>query len=146
MTAARGAAYTCIMTQVSKQSQPRKPMTPKQASARPGPVDRLLDAELFKGLCDPTRLQLLACLAKCGRGCSVSEVAGCCSVDLSVVSRHLSLLERAGIVESAKKGRVVTYTVRYADVCGRLRALADAINACCPAGAACADGKGCGCG
>ena len=49
--------------------------------------DRALDAELFKALSDPTRLKLLACLAKCSRMCSVTEVAECCSVDFSVVSR-----------------------------------------------------------
>jgi len=123
-----------MMTQVSK----RKPPTPKVAAGCCGPIDDLLDPELFKGLCDPTRLKLLACLAKCGRACSVSEVAECCSVDFSVVSRHLTLLERAGIVESAKEGRAVYYTVKYAELSGRFRALADAVENCGPRA-----GKGC---
>ena len=62
------------MTQISKQ----RPATPKQAAARPSPLDAQLDPALFKALGDPTRVSLLACIAKCGRGCSVSEVAECC--------------------------------------------------------------------
>jgi ArsR family transcriptional regulator, arsenate/arsenite/antimonite-responsive transcriptional repressor len=108
-------------------------MTPKQAAKCCAPVDQLLDPELFKSLCDATRLKLLACLAKCGRACSVTEVAECCSVDLSVVSRHLAMLEKAGVLESAKEGRTVYYAVRYRQLSQTLRALADAIEACCPA-------------
>jgi ArsR family transcriptional regulator len=114
---------TCIMTQRSKQL----PLTPKAAACCSGPIDDLLDPEFFKGLCDSTRLKLLGCLAKCGRACSVSEVAECCLVDFSVVSRHLALLERSGIVESAKVGRVVSYTVKYEHLADRLRSLADAL-------------------
>lgn len=105
-------------------------MTPKQAAARSGPVDGLLEPELFRALGDPTRVGLLACLAKCGRACSVGEVAACCAVDLSVVSRHLQTLERAGVLESTKTGRTVLYAVRYEIVSRRLRALADAIARC----------------
>jgi ArsR family transcriptional regulator len=112
------------MTQISK----RLPLTPKAAACCAGPIDDLLEPEFFKGLCDPTRLKLLGCLAKCGRACSVSEVAECCSVDFSVVSRHLALLERSGIVESAKAGRVVSYTVKYGALADRLRSLADAVD------------------
>jgi ArsR family transcriptional regulator len=66
-------------------------------------------------------------MAKCGRACSVSEVAECCSVDFSVVSRHLALLERSGIVASTKEGRTVFYTVKYAHLIERMRALANAL-------------------
>lgn len=115
------------------QGRIRKPLTPKQASTCCGPIDRLLDPELFKALCDPTRAKLLGCLAKCGRACSVTEVAECCSVDFSVVSRHLQVLERAGILESSKEGRTVSYAVKYGHLCRALRGLADAIEQCCPA-------------
>ncbi len=112
------------MTQISK----RRPRTPKQAACCRGPIDNLLDPAFFKGLCDPTRLMMLGCLSKCGRPCSVTEVAECCSVDFSVVSRHLALLERAGIVASSKEGRTVFYEVKYAHLSEKLRALADAMD------------------
>jgi len=117
------------MTQVRKQ----KSMSPKQASTCCGPIDDLLDPDLFKSLCDPTRARLLGCLIKCGRACSVTEVADCCSVDFSVVSRHLQMLERAGILESTKAGRTVSYAVRYGHLCQTLRELAAAIEQCRPA-------------
>lgn len=125
------------MTQTSK----RPPRTPKHAARRRAPIDRHLDPELFKAFSDPTRSRLLACLAKCGRACSVSEVAECCAVDFSVVSRHLAALARAGVLESEREGRQVRYAVRFDDVAARLRALADAIESCRPS----ADDPGAGC-
>ena len=107
-------------------------MTPKQAAQCCSQMDKLLDPELFKSLCDPTRLKLLACLAKCGRPSSVTELAECCSVDLSVVSRHLAMLEKAGALESEKQGRTVFYSVRYRSLAQRLRELAIAIEGCRP--------------
>ena len=126
------------MTQLRNQA----PASPVVAATCPRPIDSLLRPDLFKALCDPTRASLLACLAKCGRACSVSEIAECCSVDLSVVSRHLAMLERAGVLEADKHGRLVMYRVRYADLSRSLRALADAIEECCPA----AGGEGGCCG
>lgn len=116
------------MTQVRN----RRPITPKQASARLGPIDGMLDPELFKALGDPTRITLLACLAKCGRPCAVGEIAQCCAVDLSVVSRHLRLLADAGVLDSSKSGRTVFYAVRAGPLAGALRRLADELERCCP--------------
>ncbi len=131
------------MTQVYR----HRPRTPRQAAARRQPLDALLDPGLFKALADPTRVLLLGCLIKCGRPCSVGEIAECCSVDLSVVSRHLKQLEAAGVTTTTKEGRTVLYTVRYDHVCRTLRALCDAIERCCPSdspGACCAE-SGCAC-
>ena len=127
------------MTQISK----RRPRSPRDAAKQAAPLDACLRPELFKALCDPTRVALLACLAKCGRPCSVSEVAECCAVDFSVVSRHLTLLESAGVVESEKKGRSVRYAVRYADISGALRALANAFEECCPAASCSSEPEDC---
>jgi ArsR family transcriptional regulator len=107
-------------------------MTPRQASGRTGPIDGLLDPELFKALADPTRLRLLGCLIKCGRSCSVTEVAECCSVDFSVVSRHLQALARTGILDVSKSGRTVSYAVRYGHLCQTFGRIAQAIEQCCP--------------
>ena len=109
------------MVQVYKHAK-----SPKHAARRAEEIDVLLDVELFRALGDFTRVRLLSCLAKCGRPCSVSEVAECCSVDFSVVSRHLALLARAGVVISSKSGRVVSYQVQYKKVSGILKQLAEA--------------------
>jgi ArsR family transcriptional regulator, arsenate/arsenite/antimonite-responsive transcriptional repressor len=92
-------------------------------------------ARLFKALCDPNRIAILARLAECGRPCSVSEVSQCCPVDLSVVSRHLTLLRDAGALESRKLGKEVQYVVRTAWLVATLRSLADALESCCPTAA-----------
>ena len=125
--------YTCTMTQVTKY----RPSTPKQAAKRVTPLDKAFNCDLFKALSDPTRVRLIACLAKCGRMCSVTEVAECCSVDFSVVSRHLAMLADAGVLESRKDGRTMYYQVQYERVSDSLRELADALENCCPDGSCC---------
>ena len=117
-----------------------RPDTPRQAAARRGEIDARLDPALFKSLSDPTRASLLACIARCGRWCSVGEIAECSTVDLSVVSRHLALLARSGVLEATKEGRTVLYRVRYAEISSALRALASALDACCSG-----DGGACEC-
>ncbi len=107
------------------------PRSPKVAASLLAEIDQLLAVELFRALSDPTRNKLLACLAKCGRPCSVSEVAECCHVDLSVVSRHLSILAAAEILESYKEGRTVFYKVKFDSVTTVLRNLAQAFEDCC---------------
>ena len=104
-------------------------------------MDGLLDAEFFKALSDPTRLMLLRCLLMCRRACSVSEVAGCCNVDYSVVARHLGLLARAGVLESHKEGRTVWYQARCEALAERFEGLSDEIRALSPID----DGRGGGC-
>ncbi len=123
------------MTQIRNN---RRPKSPRQAAATAGPLIALLDTTFFKALCDPTRASLIACLARCGRACSVGEIAECCAVDMSVVSRHLALLARAGIVEASKSGRTVSYRVRYAEVTRALRGVADELERCCPSAECCA--------
>ena len=112
------------MTQVTH-NQSR---TPKQAARRRARVDKLLDAELFKALSDPTRLALLTCLIKCGRPCSVTEVAECCSVDFSVVARHLAALARVGVLRAEKKGRTHWYVAPSAELSARFREIGSAID------------------
>lgn len=107
-------------------------MKPQETSKCCAPIDDLLDAELFKALGEPTRLKLLSCLAKCGRACSVTELTECCAVDFSVVSRHLAVLQKAGVLTATKEGRTVFYAVRYRHLTEAFRALAKAVEACRP--------------
>jgi ArsR family transcriptional regulator len=94
-------------------------------------LEGLIDPALFRALGDPNRVALLATLGRSGRPTTVSKAAECCPVDLSVVSRHLAVLREAGVVRAAKRGREVHYTVSR-DLAASLRALADALDACCP--------------
>jgi len=67
-------------------------------------------AQVLKALAHPTRLLLveeLARKAKCV--CELTDAAG---LDISTVSKHLSLLRNAGIVEHEKKGLKVFYSLK----------------------------------
>lgn len=114
--------------------------SPKHASRRKAAIDRLLDPQLFKALADPNRARVLACLIKCARPCSVTEVAACCSVDFSMVARQLTALAKAGVLDARKEGRTMWYSARHEHLIKTFTDLADAVSewhqsegACCDA-------------
>ncbi len=104
-----------------------------KSSCCPGLADSLSPG-VFKALADPNRVAILTRLAESGEKQTVTDVACCCPVDISVVSRHLGVLRDAGILEAQKRGREVFYSVRIDKLTTLLRNLADALDACCPEG------------
>ena len=94
-------------------------------------IGEALRTPLFKALCDPSRIGLLVRVATVCEPQTVSQIAGCCPSDISVVSRHLAMLRDAGILDAERRGKEVYYTVRFSDVVGTLRTIADALEACC---------------
>jgi DNA-binding transcriptional ArsR family regulator len=70
-------------------------------------------SELFAALSDPTRRQVLDLLAARGEG-SASALAAAMPVSRPAVIKHLTVLDRAGLVESRRQGREVLYSVRPA--------------------------------
>ena len=58
----------------------------------------------FAALAHPTRRRILLTLEN--GECSVTELAENFSCSLNVVSRHIQSLERAGLVERSRQGRV----------------------------------------
>ncbi len=117
--------------QVKKRLKPG----PRKSAACCAALESAIDPRLFRALSDPTRIHILIGLAQCCGPQTVTQAAACSAVDLSVVSRHLGILRDAGILSVRKEGRQMYYSVRYAEVARALRALADAIAACCPDGA-----------
>jgi ArsR family transcriptional regulator, arsenate/arsenite/antimonite-responsive transcriptional repressor len=101
--------------------------TPKLALKKRAKVDKLLDPEFFKALSDPNRTRVLACLIKCARPCSVTEVAECSSVDFSMVARQLAVLAKAGLLEANKDGRTMWYSARKSHLGNTFRLLAEAV-------------------
>ena len=91
----------------------------------------LIAPSFFKALCDPTRAAILGFVAQCGEAATVSQIARCCPIDLSVVSRHLATLRDAGILRAEKRGKEVYYSLQVQDVTSTLRGLADALERCC---------------
>jgi len=94
-------------------------------------LEQWFSEKLFRALGDPNRIALLARLAQREGESTVSEVASCCAVDFSVVSRHLKTLRDAGVVSSEKRGKEVYYRVRFDELIHILRGLADALESCC---------------
>ena len=90
----------------------------------------LLQPELFRALADPTRLQVVFRLACAAEPQTVTEVAGCCGVHLSGVSRHLAALRAAGVVSAERSGREVRYSLERDRLTVALRGLADAVERC----------------
>jgi ArsR family transcriptional regulator len=66
-------------------------------------------AAILKALAHPSRLAMVEALAK-GEKC-VCELRELVGADMSTVSKHLSVMKRAGLVESEKRGLQVFYTL-----------------------------------
>jgi DNA-binding transcriptional ArsR family regulator len=73
-------------------------------------------AAVLKALGHPTRLFIVEELAR-GERCVCQLVEGI-GADFSTVSRHLSLLRQAGLVEDDKRGQQVFYRLRAPCVLG----------------------------
>lgn len=71
-------------------------------------------ATLLGMLGDPTRVRMLWALRDGGRDVATLAEAGQCSS--SAASQHLAKLRLAGLVEGARDGRRVIYTLRGAHV------------------------------
>jgi len=67
-------------------------------------------AEIVKALAHPTRLFIVQELSK-GERC-VCELREEIGADISTVSKHLSVLKNAGLVEDDKRGLQVFYRLR----------------------------------
>lgn len=67
-------------------------------------------AKIFKALGHPTRLWITEQLAN-GERC-VCEFADAIDADFSTVSKHLTVLKQAGIVEDEKRGKQVYYRLK----------------------------------
>lgn len=117
----------CIMVQMSNRGHITASQLPAGACCAELATDEI--SRLFKALSDPSRIVLLSRLADCGRACTVSEIACCLPVDLSVASRHLAQLRDAGILHAEKRGKEVLYEVRRDELIATLRRIADALEA-----------------
>ena len=65
--------------------------------------------QLFKGLSDPVRLRIFHALAVKNELC-VCHLTDALVLPQSTVSRHLSVLKNAGLVDAERKGKWVYYS------------------------------------
>ncbi len=88
-------------------------------STKPLTSDEVLES--IRALGDPNRLRVIDLLS--GGELYAQEIVGRLGIAQSAVSRHLALLERAGLVKVRPRGGMKYYAVD----CARLDALADAL-------------------
>jgi DNA-binding transcriptional ArsR family regulator len=81
------------------------------------------DDELWSAIADPSRRQVLDLLVSRG-GVSASWLAGQVPFSRQAVSKHLVVLERAGLVRRHKQGREVLYQVEAGRLDEAARAMA----------------------
>ncbi|NMC20186.1 MAG: helix-turn-helix transcriptional regulator [Thermogutta sp.] len=70
-----------------------------------------MTAEVFRALAHPSRVFIVEQLAKHGEKC-VCEMTALIGADMSTVSRHLSALKKAGVVEDERRGTMTFYRLR----------------------------------
>lgn len=89
---------------------------------------------LFKALGDSNRMTIFNRIFRCFReeegSVNVGEVSSCCDVDISGVSRHLSILKEAGVLTARKQGKEVFYSIQAKELARRLREMADLLDSC----------------
>jgi ArsR family transcriptional regulator len=80
----------------------------KRATSNKLPVQR--KAEVFKALGHPTRLMIVEKLAD-GEQC-VCVLLEMFDIDVSTLSRHLSVLKNAGVVADERRGKNIYYSLK----------------------------------
>lgn len=98
-------------------------------------LDAILEAKVFRALCEPVRIEILKRLTLQGRS-DIATIAAHVPQDRSVVSRHLAQLHQAGFLRREKVGRNVFFEMdgpavvaQLEDVLARFRAV---VSLCCP--------------
>ena len=95
-----------------------------------------IDGAFFRALAEPARVAILRTLILQGRS-DVGTVASHAPHDRSVTTRHLRVLEAAGLVRSTREGRHTFYELDGAGALAQLESLVAMFKAiapaCCPA-------------
>jgi ArsR family transcriptional regulator len=68
--------------------------------------------ELLKALADPTRLSMVATLRRQAGPVCVCDLVAAFDLTQPTISHHMSVLKRAGLVESVKNGIWIYYRIR----------------------------------
>lgn len=85
-------------------------------------VQAVLDTLFLRALCEPARVDIVSVLIRKGRS-DIGAIAQELPQDRSVVSRHLQVLERAGIVRAAREGRHIFYELDGPRILAKLEAM-----------------------
>lgn len=81
-------------------------------------VQELINVDYFRALLDPVRMEIVKYLSIYGSK-SINEIAENFTQDRSVISRHLDLLYRQGILSKRKESRYTIYEVDGIEIANR---------------------------
>jgi DNA-binding transcriptional ArsR family regulator len=73
-------------------------------------------ANLFKALSHPARIRILEILSVNGRRTGVAEVLADTGIEATLLSQHLAVLKRHGVVQSERVGNAVYYELAHPSV------------------------------
>ena len=88
-----------------------------------------VDSKFFKTLSEPVRVQILKYLMLNGRA-DIQTIAENMPQDRSVISRHLNLMQEAGILTGEKENRHVFYDVNGQPFIEKLLDITEKISKC----------------
>lgn len=69
------------------------------------------EVELFKALSDDTRIRIMKLLAGFKKPICVCEIVDSLMLPQYLISRHLNILRRAGLIEDSRDGTWISYSV-----------------------------------
>jgi ArsR family transcriptional regulator len=67
---------------------------------------------IARALSDPRRMELLRRIGKAGDTLACESLRCGCGITAATLSHHMKELEAAGLIESAREGKRVNYTLR----------------------------------
>ncbi|MBU2873719.1 MULTISPECIES: ArsR/SmtB family transcription factor [Marinobacter] len=88
-----------------------------------------IDNDFVKALAEPARIQILKLLILNGPS-DVKTLTERLPQDRSVISRHLAIMEKAGLLHSIKEGRHMIYSVDGEKSLKKTEQLVEAIRQC----------------
>jgi len=98
-------------------------------------LEASLDSDFLKALCEPGRVQIVKILIRQG-ACDVNQIAAHLPQERSVISRHLKVLTRAGLVQVERVGRHRVHRLVPSTFIGRMEEILAStrrcIALCCP--------------
>jgi ArsR family transcriptional regulator len=71
------------------------------------------EIELFKALSDETRIRIMKLLSASKKPICVCEIVDSLTLPQYLISRHLNILRRAGLIEDSRDGTWVSYSVPH---------------------------------
>lgn len=106
-----------------------KQIITKQIPAELDELVKTLDSKMFKALTDPTRTRILKFLMLNGRS-DINTVANHFPQDRSVISRHLHLMDEAGLLIAEKETRHRFYSIDGETVLREFEIIVKYLKAC----------------